>query len=58
MYYTIFFTAKNGEEAAITGKDAVIAAIERAFRKAGIKFNREVETWDEGFYTSTQHGEV
>lgn len=47
----ISFTAKNGAEAEINGDGKAIAAIERAFRRAGIKFNREVETWDEGFYT-------
>lgn len=51
--YTISFTAKNGGEASIKGSDDAIAAIERAFRKAGIKFNREVETWDDGFYDTT-----
>lgn len=51
--YSISFTAKKGGEASINGSDEAIAAIERTFRKAGIKFNRNVETWDEGFYDST-----
>jgi len=46
----IFFTAKDGSSAEITGDQKAVRAIERVFRKAGVKFNRDVETWDEGFY--------
>jgi len=50
MRATIYFTALDGSEAEITGADAALEAIEKAFKKAGIKFNEQVETWDEGFY--------
>lgn len=49
----ISFTAIGGYEAEITGDEAAIRAIEEAFERAGIKFNEEICTWDEGFYDST-----
>jgi hypothetical protein len=45
-----YFTAKNGETAMITGDHGAIEAIEKIFEAAGVKFNDEVETWDEGYY--------
>jgi hypothetical protein len=50
VQYTIFFTAQDGSQAKITGDDNAISAIEKAFKRAGIKYNDQVETWDEGFY--------
>jgi hypothetical protein len=49
--YTIFFTSVGGYSAKITGDELALSAIEEAFERAGIKFNDELETWDEGYYT-------
>ncbi len=48
--YSIYFTAKDGSTAKITGDLRALEAIEAALEKAGIKFNEHIETWDEGFY--------
>lgn len=50
IQYKISFTAKDGSEAVIKGDEQAIEAIECAFERAGIKWNEQVETWDEGFY--------
>ena len=51
MEYTIYFTAEDGSTAKITGPQAAIDAVERAFKRAGLWFNTSVETWDEeAFY--------
>jgi ABC-type transport system substrate-binding protein len=52
--FTIYFTATNGDSAFITGGQQAIDEIEAAFKKAGIRFNTQVETWDAGFYKSTK----
>ncbi len=49
----IYFTSLDGSSAKIVGNEAAILAIEDAFTRAGIKFNDELETWDEGYYYST-----
>lgn len=49
--YRLYFTAKDGAQAEIFGDSTALDAIERAFAKAGIHFNTEVETWDEGYYS-------
>jgi len=48
--YTTYFTALDGSEATITGDASAVNAIEDAFKKAGIKYNTQVECWDAGFY--------
>ena len=48
--YRMSFTAKDGTEASIVGHVNALEAIEKAFEKAGIKYNDDIETWDEGFY--------
>jgi len=48
--YTIHFTSLGGYEANITGDEPAIRAIKEAFERAGIKFNKKVETWDEGYH--------
>jgi hypothetical protein len=47
---TIYFTAKDGAEAQITGDTKALDAIEELFESAGIKWNERIGTWDAGFY--------
>ncbi len=46
----ICFTSIGGYEAKITGDEPAIRAVEEAFERAGIRYNEQIETWDEGFY--------
>jgi len=48
----IFFTSLDGYEAQITGDEPALRAIEEALERAGIRFNEQVGTWDEGFYSN------
>ncbi len=50
LRYAINFTSKDGSEAEIIGHPMAIDVIERAFKRAGIRFNENVECWDEGYY--------
>lgn len=50
LEYRMYFTAKDGSQAQISGDQTALDAIEKAFKRANIKFNKEVETWDEGYY--------
>lgn len=52
MKATVFFTSIGGYEAQITGDEPALRAIEEIFERAGIKFNEQVETWDEGYYST------
>lgn len=51
---TLYFTAKDGSEATVTGNAKALDAIEAIFEKAGVKYNEQIECWDEGFYESTK----
>lgn len=51
----ISFTSIGGYEAKIIGDEPAIRAIEEAFQRAGIRFNEEAETWDEGYYQPNDH---
>ena len=48
--YRVSFTAMTGHEAEIVGDEAAVRAIEEIFERAGVKFNEQIGTWDEGFY--------
>jgi len=50
LQYKVYFTAIDGSQAEVIGDPKAIDAVERAFARAGIRFNREIETWDEGYY--------
>jgi hypothetical protein len=54
VQYRVSFTALDGSEAEIRGDERALDAIEKAFVRAGIRFNTQIETWDEGFYDSTK----
>lgn len=49
----IYITAKNGSDCRIEGDDAAVTAVIKACQKAGARYNREVCTWDFGFYPET-----
>jgi hypothetical protein len=55
---TIYFTAKNGADAQITGDSEAIDAIEKIFKKAGVRWNDSVETWDAGFYETKRKSQL
>jgi len=53
---TVYFTAKNGAEATITGDVKALDAIEKLFKRAGIRWNEQIGTWDEGYYDDEPDG--
>ena len=45
-----YVTAKDGAGCKVQGDDKAVAAVIRALKREGAKWNAQVETWDFGFY--------
>ncbi len=53
MTNDVFFTTKDGWDARITGDQRAVEALVCLIQRAGIRYNENVGTWDEGYYNDT-----
>ena len=50
MNSTTYFTNKDGRACKITGDDEAVTSLNAILESAGLEWNEEMGTWDEGFY--------
>ena len=52
--YTMYLTDLDGKAASLTGDQVVLDKVSAALKALGWRYNTQVETLDEGFYTPTK----